>query len=132
MRIRRDDFTLHKQNGEAGKDEPCLLTRFAQLDSPLGDFTVPIEHKTVPIHFPEGLGHGDLHWQRRELPHRQRHVATNPVARRGAWQGGAAAHLRAGAPPSRFSAARRCGLLCHADPCVRRGSGRAFARADLG
>ena len=60
MRIRLGDFALHKPNDNAGKDEPYLLTVFAKLDSPLGDFTVPIEQKTVPIHFPDGLGHGDL------------------------------------------------------------------------
>lgn len=60
MRVRLGDFALHKPNDNAGKDEPYLLTLFARLDSALGDFTVPIEQKTVPIHFPEGLGHGDL------------------------------------------------------------------------
>ena len=60
MRIRLGDFALHKPNDNAGKDEPYLLTVFAKLDSPLGDFTVPIEQKTVPIHFPDGLGLGAL------------------------------------------------------------------------
>lgn len=60
MRIKLGDFALHKQNDEGSKDEPYLLTLFANLDAPLGDLTIPNEQKTVPIHFPEGLVHGDL------------------------------------------------------------------------
>jgi len=60
MRITLGDFALHKQNDTGGKDEPFLLTLFAKLDAPLGDFGIPLDQKAVPIHFPDALGHGDL------------------------------------------------------------------------
>ena len=60
MRIRLGDFALHKANDNSGTDEPYLLTLFAKLDAPLGDFSIAFDKKTVPIHFPDGLGHGDL------------------------------------------------------------------------
>ncbi len=60
MRIRLGDFALHKQNDQGGSDEPYLLTLFARLDAALADLSVPIEQRAVPIHFPDGLGHGDL------------------------------------------------------------------------
>lgn len=60
VRTKLGTFRLRKQNDKGAADEPYLLTLFAKLDSPLGDLSVPIAQKTIPIHFPEGLGHGDL------------------------------------------------------------------------
>lgn len=59
-RTRLGTFRIKKQNDKGGKDEPYLLTLFTKLDAPLGDMTVPLAKKSIPIHFPDELGHGDL------------------------------------------------------------------------
>lgn len=60
VQIKLNQFYIRKQNDKGGKDEPYLLTLFARLDSDLQDPNVEATKKILPIHFPEGLGHGDL------------------------------------------------------------------------